>query len=268
MPSAFLQGYECSATSCTPALPTTLAGIGTIPAAGSTANARVPNTDVIVVRYLAGEGAALEANMAAPDKPVPIRPGAAGWLAPGVGGVLGFLNQWVLIGDCRGAEIFAPTNYSTGGYIAHGTGRNISDSLQKAYRSDGYSRAYLLPRDLVARAYYIAYRQHEGRLIASLMRLENGSAQAVVDGVERFDLRYRVDDGSGARMLSANEVDAATAWGSVDAIDTQMLLASVNNALTASMNVTYSGATVTPAASDLQLRRTVSFTTQIRNPRG
>jgi type IV pilus assembly protein PilW len=263
--NSFLQGHECAGTTCVPALPV---GLYSIPPAGNLAGNRVPGTDVIIVRYLNGDGARLDTNMSAPDAAVPINPATAGWPGTGVGGVLALLNQWILIGDCRGAEVFAPTGYTTAGYLEHNTARNNSDSLRKSYRADGYTRAYLLPRDLVARAYYVAYRRHEGRLISSLMRMENGSAQAVVDGVERFDLRYRVDNGSDFSMLDGGQVDAANAWGRVEAIDTSMVLSSVNNVLSSPMSITYAGTTVTPVASDLQLRRAMSFTTQIRNPRG
>lgn len=267
--SSFIQGYECAGSTCSPTLPSTIAGLGAIPSAGTAANQRVPNTDVIIIRYLAGDGVPLFGHMAAPDKPVPIDPAKAGWTEATPGGVVSFLSQWILIGDCRGAEIFAPTNFAVAsGGIMHDVTRNNSASLRKAYRADGYTRAYLLPRDMVSRAYYVAYRQHEGRLVASLMRLENGSAQAVVDGVERFDLSYRFSDSVGTQMGSASAVETADAWGEVEAIDTSMLLASVSNALTESMNVTYAGTTVTPPSSDLQLRRSISFTTRIRNPRG
>ena len=208
-PRFFMQGYRCVSGTCTPAVPT---GAGQIPAAGLAANSRVPNSDVLTIRYQRGSGWPLTVtgNCAAGgsvtvdpqpgDDPVEFSTG----------------NGLALISDCQNPSIVPVTGFS-GNVISIGStlagtptcGANVVRDVRVFNFSD----------DFVTVTYYLAFRNDDNpdarqnsaaakRLIPTLMRRENGVDQELVQGVDRLDFRFGVqEEGGNTRFLTASEVN-------------------------------------------------------------
>ncbi len=208
-PRFFMQGYRCVSGTCTPAVPS---GAGQIPAAGLAAGSRVPNSDVLTIRYQRGSGwpmtidgncnagGSVTVNPQAGDDPVAFSAGAG----------------LALISDCQNPSILPVSGFS-------GNVINIGAMLPGAPTCKGIAlrdvRVFNFSDDFVTVSYYLAFRNDDNpdaqrnsaaakRLIPTLIRRENGTDQELVQGVDRLDFRFGVqgDDGN-SRFLSADKVN-------------------------------------------------------------
>ncbi len=261
--SAFLQGYECGASACTPALPTSFARNGAVPAVGHAAGNRVPNTDVLAVRYIGGRGVPLASTMNMSVDPVALDLRDSGWAPIAAGDQL-------FIGDCQGGEIFTASAVS-GGVVAHDETVNVEPTLSAAYRSNSFARAYRIPDDVIERVYYLAYRSDPNdatRLISSLFVLQNGRAEALVDGVERMDITFdRRNDAGAISTMTAAAVSTAggTAATELNGVRIALLLNSVDNANLVPASYRYDAETLPAPAADLRLRQDAVIFINLRN---
>jgi len=209
-PRYFMQGYRCVSGSCTPALPT---GAGQIPASGLAAGRRVPNSDVLTVRYQRGSGwpmiidgncttgGSITVSPQAGDDPVAFKPGAG----------------LALISDCQNPSVIPVSGVSGNainiGPILPGTPTCKATALRDV-------RVFNFSEDFVTITYYLAFRNDDNpdarpnsaaarRLIPTLIRRENGVDQELVQGVDRLDFRFGVQESGGnVRYLSADLVDS------------------------------------------------------------
>jgi type IV pilus assembly protein PilW len=211
----FLQGFTCSTgTACTPALWNT----GMFPSAGLAAGRRVPNSDVLTMRYLRGSGwpiagagncvsgGSITLAPQAGDDPVNF-PAATPSLA--------------LLSDC-GSPSIVPVTSAAGNTLTLGTilppmptGGLPSCSAQ----GERDVRVFNFSTDFVTVTYYLAFRANDDpdarpnapgnlSLVPTLIRRENGVEQELVRGVDRLDMRYGVRDlGGNLRFLTAAQVD-------------------------------------------------------------
>lgn len=254
-PRYFMQGYECGTSGCAPnTVPTALPGTGT------TAGKRVPGSDVLTVRYQRGNGwavsgcsasnAALTAEVGAGDAsttpPVPADPP----LNFGAGDI-------ALVSDCINPQIFkvsvsgttlTPSNLTTG--ASPGCPADIGSTDVRVFN---------LSKDFMTITYYLKLKADTspgataGRLIPVLMRRESSGAagatineQELVEGVERLDFLYGVEDNNGAvRYLKADKVTSGTncpplpvgltaaeagcMWRGVKSVEVHLLLNSIND---------------------------------------
>lgn len=226
-PRDFIQGYDCTSGTCSPAVPTGF------PATGTSANQRVPRTDVLTVRYqrgtgwpytVSGTGATTVITLtpnwrgrdpaSAPPDPLP---------APSVAnchdGPDDCLNiqtgDLVLLSDCGGSTIFQVT--VSGTFTLKPLNLREAAQLQPGAATDSCDpRVFNFSRDLVTVSYWIKLVADEtvsGRLIPALMRRENGVDQEVVRGVDRLEFLYGVQYANGSvRYLTAKDLtDNSTA---------------------------------------------------------
>lgn len=216
-PRYFLQGYSCdSAGDCGSGLPSFL------PAQGLTAGARLPASDVLIVRYQRGSG-----------WPVPGNNNCAS------GGTLAFAPQPgddpydpadpqrsfvpgenALVSDCQNTSI-VPVAAAAGNTLT--IGNALTGSMQPVCTNSGARdmRVFNFSKDFVTVTYSVELREDENpdarpnsaqprRLVPALIRRENGAApQELVRGVDQLKFRYALLDSSGnTRYLTADEVDA------------------------------------------------------------
>lgn len=212
----FIQGYSCTTgTTCTPALWNS----SMFPVAGLAANNRVPNSDILTIRFLRGtgwptqvrptsdlqcdSGETITLNPQTGDDPVNFA--AAGGLA--------------LLANCGGHSVI-PIASASGNVLTIGNMLANPDVLNPrcgSVPSRDY-RVFNFSTDFVTVTYYLAFRANDdpdardnsgaGALVPTLIRRENGVEQELVRGVDQLTLRYGVLDNLGnMRFLTAAQVD-------------------------------------------------------------
>ena len=207
-PRFFMQGYRCVSGTCTPALPT---GAGQVPAVGLAAGSRVRNSDVLTIRYQRGTGwpmtvngncstgGSVTVNPQAGDDPLAFAAGAG----------------LALVSDCQNASILPVSGFS-GNVISIGNMLTGTPNCSATPLRD--VRVFNFSEDFVTVTYYLAFRNDDNpdaqrnsaaprRLIPTLIRRENGVDQELVQGVDRLDFRFGVQERLGnTRFLSADRV--------------------------------------------------------------
>lgn len=207
-PQYFIRGHECGATSCQPAI-----GIvggdntGVIPAIGTNDGDRAANTDVLTVRYLTGGNRVtnIVGNVITLEKTEPISTNLA------------------MVADCNFSLIGdAAWNLNTLNF-------NVNVPFNDGQEPNPDTRAFNMERDFRTVTYYVGVDDdpnRTGRQYTSLYRAENGVAQQLVEGVERFDVFYLAQTQTGHVMrLTANQVQAVQGGGDVNldgAMDTRI----------------------------------------------
>jgi type IV pilus assembly protein PilW len=192
-PSFFIRGFDCNSGACLPALNTPGADTSiVIPAIGVSDGSRADNTDVVTLRFLQGGNrvTAIAGNdLTLADAST-------------------FTAGDAIIADCNTTYV-TPANWSA-------TAVNSTTPLP-SFNLNGDTRVYNLDEEFSNITYYVGVDEDvndTGRLISSLYRAENGVAQQLVEGVERFDVFYlaQLQTGHVVRM-TANQVNAIQGGG-------------------------------------------------------
>ncbi len=223
-PRWFLQGYSCTASACTPALPSATAFNPTpIPPMGLAVGQRVPASDVLTIRYLRGTGwgiVASDPSAAPPD----LSNGATITVKPLTGDddFSKMKPGLALITDCISPAIVpiaaAANNVATIGGILPGASDTLSHGSRirdmRLFNFDSAETGF------VTVSYYLAFRADDNpdarpnstaakRLIPVLIRRENGVEEELVRGVDQMVFRYGVLDKNGTMtFMDANEIEA------------------------------------------------------------
>ncbi len=216
----YLGGSECDNSSCTPAAPAAL------PAMGTSAGSRVLGADVLTVRRLSGQGWRIEPTPATSSPATQlvcdgsnnltsITLNPASGEAPASHFATGDL---AMLADCSAAQVFSVDSSMK----PDGT-NNMSGSDIKCVFAKNDARLFDFSKDFTTITYYLQLAADDnpdapaGHLVANLMRRENsGAAQVMVRGVERFDVRYGVENNLGETVfLTADDVDDR-AGGTID----------------------------------------------------
>lgn len=203
-----MRGYDCTKTACTPMDPHIK--IAAIPKPGKDVGDRVVGTSVLTLRYLdpsmgwsigrdggstvttGSDGRLVEVDL----KPLAGEPPVSDFGS----------NDLAMLANCSSAQIFAasgqgssvikPTgaNFAKPSGMRHTTGLRLFD-FDRAYRTVTY--------------YVEVVSDGNGHTTGALMRRVNGgTAQEMVRGIERLDFQYGVLGADGkTRFLSANEID-------------------------------------------------------------
>lgn len=208
-PRFFMQGYRCTTgTACTPALP-----VATMfPAAGLTAGARVPNSDILTIRYLRGTGwPIIGVPNCDSDGEITIGPDV------GDDPINLTDGQLAMVGLCSRAPVVLPVASVAGNLIK--TGETLTGAAPpKCSVPASDVRLFNFSTDFVTVTYYLAFRVNDNpdapanangqRLTPTLIRRENGVEQEVVRGVDRLEFTFAVEGRDGfTRMLAAPQVE-------------------------------------------------------------
>ncbi|MEO8673382.1 MAG: PilW family protein [Tahibacter sp.] len=263
-PRYFIQGYECTSGTCTPAAP------ATFPAIGVAVNNRARGSDLLTIRGIRSNGWSLRANgsqqvcaganlVQLTVNTMPAQAAAPPLPAVPADPPLNFVaGDRAMLSDCSGSEIIS---VNVGGTATSGTFTpvgNFNDTTVGCVGISSDTRLFNFSRDFQTVSYYLRVTANAdpddlGRLAPSLVRSVNGGApQVIVDGVDRLDFRYGVEDVNGATFfLTANQVDGNTLgltcppppvgfdsggpvdtaclWRSIKSIEVSMLLNTVNS---------------------------------------
>ena len=218
-------------------------------------------TDAITIRYLKPSGITmLSPYMTVSSATVHVNTGNG--LAK---------DDIVAVTDCSDADIFAVTNANsdTSGSVVHnsgaGTPGNATKPLSKTYADD----AQFLR--LVSRRYYIDDADGDG--VTSLYRLENAETTGteLIEGVERMEILYGVDNTSDTvadSYVNAAGVTAAGGWGNVVSVQIALLFQTIRQNFNSPLNentYTLLNSAAYDPVDDHRRRRIVTNTVQIRN---
>ena len=246
-PRFFMQGYECDASGCNPAVPAAQAPqTTTLPAMGKVAGNRVLGADVITIRYQRGTGWPTVACAGGATGTFSVKPSAGDTaitpVAPADPDMAFKATDIALITDCNTTEIFmvknavasnAANSYAQQDLVPNETGVNAPACFGNFSATD--VRAFNFTRDFITVTYYLKLKANPspdaptGSLIPVLMRrYAYGSSQnmkdktfvtnatdpvedELVEGIERLDFLYGVEAGDGTiSFLNAKDVDAIT----------------------------------------------------------
>lgn len=196
-PSYFLQGHECTGAVCDPVLSNLGADQATnFRSPGVADGSRVPNTDILTMRYF--DGGTLVDNIvgSVANTAVPIPAGQSGY---------------AMISDCN-LSIVVQAAWNANSITA---AVPLADFSVKSKTS-----VYSMDQDFKTVSYFLGVDDDPnipGRVQSSLYRSENGVAQQLVEGVERFDVFYlaQLQTGHVARLTAA-EVQAVQDGGDSD----------------------------------------------------
>ena len=203
-PRYFFQGYECSSGACLPSEPLSSGAKLAIPAAGTSAGNRVPKSDVLIMRYLTGDGvSALNGDFKT------VCSGALNaitLLKPSAVTALDAQNNDLMLLVSNGfSEIF---QVAVSGSTL--TPINVPNAgLVSCVQTSGVIEAQLFnfSRNFVTVAYWLelsADPNDATHLIPSLYRQQADNTGAtlspteLVQGVDRLDFLYGVQDATGA----------------------------------------------------------------------
>ncbi|MFM2288047.1 MAG: hypothetical protein RL684_1190 [Pseudomonadota bacterium] len=265
-PRYFLQGYDCPTGTCKPAIPTA----ASLPAVGTNDGQRAAGADVLTVRSLRGQGWSITNQtrngnyLSSVDISVP------------ADNPLNFdAGNRVLLADCSSSRIIAGTVTAGTGTATFTPAGNFDDATVAAIDATGDARLFNFAKDFRTVTYYLGIQNDQavsGRKLSTLMRRVNGTAEAIVEGVERMDFLYGVESFTGATyFLTAEQVndntlglqcppaspgfdvagalDAGCLWRAVKSIEVHLLLNTVNDLGVSAEEEKYS---YSPLGTDLQ----------------
>lgn len=259
-PRWFVQGYSCSASACTPALPT---GSDAIPEMGLAEDQRVPASDVLTIRYQRGSGWTVPVDACSIASGTDLADGDTITVSPQAGDdpISGMSAGLALVSDCVSPAVL-PISAVSGNELTIGAGPDSTGGilagaggfLCKGNRTRDV-RLFDFKGGFVTVSYYLAFRADQNpdarpnstadrRLIPVLIRRENGVEQELVRGVDQLAFLYGVQDvGGNTQFLTADEVDARTdcpppppglnlepgcMWRSVRAVESHLLVNTVD----------------------------------------
>lgn len=266
-PRWFVQGYECSTGTCVPVVPTS--DSPAIPSASVASGKRVPKTDMLTVRFQRGTGWPLTAANCISGGSLTISPQSGDDALN-----FGASNNLALVTDCVNPNIL-PISAVAGNTLTIGATLPGGASPFCGTNAATDTRVFNFSADFVTVSYYLAFRDDNNpdasansaaakRQIPVLIRRENGVEQEIVQGVDRLDFLYGVQDGNGVtRYLDAGQVnnnlggaitctpapngitslEPGCLWRSVRSVEIHMLINTVNNVAgldPTSMSYTYS----------------------------
>lgn len=254
-PIYMMLGSECDAGSCSPTPnPVDRGGLfAALPAMGLTNGLRARGSDVLTLRYLDGPGVRIVGQRNFLQDGVNVQFDLDPATAASLGVAGGRDAVWFT--DCSISEIARVQQAGTVLTLANNFAASFDNDIMRRMDTRSDARAYNLVRDLRVVSYYLQLKNDPnlaGRMISSLMRRDvnaNPAVQELVEGVERLDFLYGVDDNLGrTRYLTAAEVDALAAadcaplptgltvveagcgWRSVKNVEVFMLLNTVSDA--------------------------------------
>lgn len=217
-----MRGYDCTTTTCTPSNPSDTISI---PPIGTVLGKRVPGTAVLTVRYINPTSGwsighpgysyitPAAAGSASPISSITITPDTAVGEPP----ASNFKNgDLAMLADCSNAQIFAVTNAS--GTLSPNAASNNGTIIQQ--QPSSAPRLFDFNRDFQTVTYYVKLVSLNNNGAApytgALVRRVNGgntsyggSEDILVEGVERLNFKYGVEDANGmTSFLTAAQVDS------------------------------------------------------------
>jgi type IV pilus assembly protein PilW len=197
----FLHGHECGDTECLP----DFNSLGTdksftLPDVGTNDGDRIASTDVLTLRYIAGRGREIESIDALPDVKINYSQNAID-----NNPVIPESGDTLLIASCDDQPLIVAD-----GLIS--TNESITVDMPALHKINGgsgsLSRVFDMKNDFKTITYYVGNDSVDNRSIPTLYSVENGVKDALVQGVDRFDVVYGVQTiSSNVKYMTADEVE-------------------------------------------------------------
>jgi type IV pilus assembly protein PilW len=181
-------------------------------------------------------------------------------------------NEYLMIADCSGAEIFRATAVTTTAgpppvtTIGHDASLNTQGTLTRKFGADA------VVMELFIYSYFVGDtgRTRNGQPVLALYR-EDGSnnPQELIEGVEDMQLTYGLDTDGDALADTFEDADGVTDWSQVVSVEVSMLLNSVDGSAQERADYVYlpdSSTPITPTdPDDYRMRQEFSSVIQLRN---
>ena len=280
-PRWFIQGYSCTASTCTPALPTT--GTDRIPDMGLADKKRVPASDVLTIRYQRGSGWPLLVGSCSASSTTTLTNGVTFQVNPQAGDdpFSSMEPGLALVSNCVSPAVLPISKISGNTLMIGDDILGGASGMLCAGSSSSDVRLFDFSKDFVTVSYYLAFRTDDspdaransaaGRLIPVLIRRQNGVEQELVRGVDELLFNYGALDIAGkTQFMSASEIQSAAPancspppagqklepgcmWRGVRTIEARLLVNTVNevfNLDAASRAYRFNGVEVTNSETD------------------
>ena len=254
-PRFFVQGYECTSGGCS-----SLPALGGTYSSQSVADGqRVPNSDVLTLRFQQGTGWPIATNTCKGTGGIPVAAGDSikvgdnFELAPQAGDdpLPATVPSTILISYCKGSAVFPAAGFTSAAPPTVTIGNLLGDAPASLCQGDATDDARVFDfSNFGTVSFFLVYRKNNdpdanGRLIPTLVRRVNGGDVVdLVQGVDQLDFLYGVLDVAGlTRFMTATQIDAAPValcapapgsvansagclWRSVRSVESHMLVSS------------------------------------------
>jgi len=241
-----IHGHECGASACLPDFNSPGSDTSyAVPAIGSGDGERLPTTDVLSFRFISGSGREVDSIQSVPNVSATIN--MSTYSTTNSTGIIPS-NGRVLIASCNDKPLVAAdVSSSSASAVVVNLPAGV-DQIEGSAAS--LTRVFDLDRDVRSITYYVANNIVDGRSIPTLYSVNNGTVNALVEGVDRFDVLYGVGSGFGAtkgiQFLTADQVETmdtalcrplelpfvntvGCGWRGVEVIQIHMLLNTIQN---------------------------------------
>lgn len=222
----------------------------------------ISGTDVLDIRGPIRASMAFVASKIFPQQNVKVRGHGLGFAA----------NEYLMIADCSGADIFRATSTaeSTSGpsvtRIGHADTLNTRPTLSRKYNADS------VVMELFIYTYFIGdtgRTSTDGRSILALYR-EDGSnnPEEILEGVENMQITYGLDSNNDNQADTFVAAGSVTDWGSVVNVEVSLLINSVEGAAQEEVDYVYlpvSSHSVSPSTGDYRMRQEFTSVISLRN---
>lgn len=203
-PAYMIHGHECSGSACNPSL--TSIGSATafnIPSVGNGNGDRIENTDVLTFRYYSGVGRDVESvTTQSSSGPNPgqidivftqrsIDIATLDGLTPTP------INEKVILAACEGTSKVVSLSASS---LSSATAQGHAD-FPIGITANMRGKMFSVDGALSTLSYYVGNNIVDGRDIPTLYSVLNGVSNAIVQGVDRFDVLYAVDTSPDGNIL-------------------------------------------------------------------
>lgn len=175
-------------------------------------------------------------------------------------------NEYLMISDCTGADIFRATAVGTGSgntQVSHAASLNSQAALSRRFGADS------LVMEFATHTYFVGQtsrNDQSGRPVFALYRFDGANSTELVDGVEDLQIEYALDtDGNGTVDRYADDPGTVASWNDVMAVRVSLLINSVEDASEVLAPYNFRGVQYTPAANDFRLRQEFSSLVSVRN---
>ncbi len=218
----FIHGHECSAiNSCSPSL--TSVGSATdfvVPSVGTGDGQRIAGTDVLTFRYLRGVGKKIDSIQSVP---------VGGLFQTTINFTADEISTIPTAPVITSPMLIASCGTEPGRVIdlTSATPASVTSITSNKFKNSptDLARLFDLSRDLITSTYYVANKVVDGRDIPTLFNVVNGTSNAIIEGVDRFDIIYGVQTVTGGiKLMDANAVQAmdveCTAGSSIASVGT------------------------------------------------
>ena len=245
-PRHFIHGHECGESTCLPDF--TSAGTDTsylIPGIGVGDGDRIAGTDVLTVRYISGRGRAV--SLINDRVELATTQTLVYDTREDLGSTIQFPsnNTPILIASCSLEQQHVVTTLIAGDA---NVATFASPEIEPVNGVRPLVRVFDLTKDIRNITYYVANNIVNGRDVPTLYSVDNGTVNALIEGVDRFDVLYTIQTAikGGYLVLDAQGVDElpvdscttdsadllntpGCGWRSVVSIEFHLLLNTVQN---------------------------------------